>query len=270
MNRPSFGDPGKHGRTRQDPGRSPSSATTRYSSATRCASSRRPGSRRLPGRWMKPRRWMTRPHPAALRDGPHGHRDFPSSTAVPAAASSTPSSPSRRFRQSTLRSESSSTCRIRSASTLSCAAATEAQKQSYLPRLATDTIASYALSEASSGSDAFALQTRATRQGEDYVLNGQKLWITNALESGLSSGLRDHRSSARLQGNHRVSGRKRHAPASRWARKRRSWASAPPRPHRCCFRIVSSPRRRSLDSRGRATRSPSRRSMRGALASRPR
>jgi alkylation response protein AidB-like acyl-CoA dehydrogenase len=63
--------------------------------------------------------------------------------------------------------------------------ATEAQKQSYLPRLATDTIASYALSEASSGSDAFALLTRATRQGEDYVLNGQKLWITNALESGL-------------------------------------------------------------------------------------
>jgi alkylation response protein AidB-like acyl-CoA dehydrogenase len=59
------------------------------------------------------------------------------------------------------------------------------QKKKYLTRLAAGTIASYALSEASSGSDAFALQTRATRQGDDYVLNGQKLWITNANESGL-------------------------------------------------------------------------------------
>jgi alkylation response protein AidB-like acyl-CoA dehydrogenase len=59
------------------------------------------------------------------------------------------------------------------------------QKKKYLTRLATDTIGSYALSEASSGSDAFALQTRATKRGEDYVLNGQKLWITNAKEAGL-------------------------------------------------------------------------------------
>jgi butyryl-CoA dehydrogenase/short/branched chain acyl-CoA dehydrogenase len=63
--------------------------------------------------------------------------------------------------------------------------ATEAQKQRYLTRLATDTIGAYALSEASSGSDAFALQTRATKKGDDYVLNGQKLWITNAKEAGL-------------------------------------------------------------------------------------
>jgi len=62
---------------------------------------------------------------------------------------------------------------------------TAEQKQRYLTRLAKDTIGSYALSEASSGSDAFALKTRATRQGEDYVLNGQKLWITNAYESGI-------------------------------------------------------------------------------------
>src|SRR6202020_1263855 len=40
-------------------------------------------------------------------------------------------------------------------------------------------------SEASSGSDAFALQTRAVRRGDEYVLNGQKLWITNAKEAGL-------------------------------------------------------------------------------------
>ncbi len=63
--------------------------------------------------------------------------------------------------------------------------ATEAQKQQYLTRLATGTLGAYALSEASSGSDAFALQTRATKKGDDYVLNGQKLWITNAKEAGL-------------------------------------------------------------------------------------
>src|SRR5271169_177184 len=63
--------------------------------------------------------------------------------------------------------------------------ANEGQKKKYLTRLATDTIGSYALSEASSGSDAFALQTRAVKRGDDYVLNGQKLWITNAKEAGL-------------------------------------------------------------------------------------
>ncbi|MEO6806718.1 MAG: acyl-CoA dehydrogenase [Edaphobacter sp.] len=63
--------------------------------------------------------------------------------------------------------------------------ATEEQKKKYLTRLAKDTIGSYALSEASSGSDAFALRTRAVKRGDDYVLNGQKLWITNAKEAGL-------------------------------------------------------------------------------------
>jgi alkylation response protein AidB-like acyl-CoA dehydrogenase len=63
--------------------------------------------------------------------------------------------------------------------------ANEEQKQKYLTRLATDTIGAYALSEAASGSDAFALQTRAVRRGDDYVLNGQKLWITNAKEAGV-------------------------------------------------------------------------------------
>src|SRR5271154_3535783 len=59
------------------------------------------------------------------------------------------------------------------------------QKKRYLPKMATETVGAYALSEASSGSDAFALQTRAVPQGSDYVLNGRKLWITNAKEAGL-------------------------------------------------------------------------------------
>jgi alkylation response protein AidB-like acyl-CoA dehydrogenase len=62
---------------------------------------------------------------------------------------------------------------------------TAEQRARHLPRLAANTIGAYALSEAGSGSDAFALVTRATKRGDDYVLNGQKLWITNAKEAGL-------------------------------------------------------------------------------------
>ena len=59
------------------------------------------------------------------------------------------------------------------------------QKETYLPRIAEDLICAYALSEASSGSDAFALTTVARKDGDDYVLNGRKLWISNAAEAGL-------------------------------------------------------------------------------------
>ena len=62
---------------------------------------------------------------------------------------------------------------------------TDDQKRRYLPRLAEDTVGAYALSEASSGSDAFALQTRATRDGDGWLLTGRKLWITNAAEAGI-------------------------------------------------------------------------------------
>jgi alkylation response protein AidB-like acyl-CoA dehydrogenase len=62
---------------------------------------------------------------------------------------------------------------------------TDAQKKHHLPRLAADTVGAYALSEAASGSDAFALQTKAEKRGDSYILNGQKLWITNAKEAGL-------------------------------------------------------------------------------------
>jgi alkylation response protein AidB-like acyl-CoA dehydrogenase len=63
--------------------------------------------------------------------------------------------------------------------------ASEEQKQKYLPRLTTDTVASYALSEPASGSDAFALRTKAEDKGDHYLLNGNKLWITNGAEAGL-------------------------------------------------------------------------------------
>jgi alkylation response protein AidB-like acyl-CoA dehydrogenase len=58
-------------------------------------------------------------------------------------------------------------------------------KRRYLPRLASNTIGAYCLSEAGSGSDAFALQTRAAEAAEGYRINGRKLWITNGNEADL-------------------------------------------------------------------------------------
>jgi len=58
-------------------------------------------------------------------------------------------------------------------------------KQRYLPRLAASVVGAYALSEAGSGSDAFALATRAREDGDTYVLSGRKLWITNGNEADL-------------------------------------------------------------------------------------
>jgi butyryl-CoA dehydrogenase/short/branched chain acyl-CoA dehydrogenase len=63
--------------------------------------------------------------------------------------------------------------------------ASQEQQRHWMPRLAADTVGAYALSEASSGSDAFALQTRAEAVAGGYRLNGQKLWISSAHEAGL-------------------------------------------------------------------------------------
>jgi butyryl-CoA dehydrogenase/short/branched chain acyl-CoA dehydrogenase len=61
----------------------------------------------------------------------------------------------------------------------------EAQKQKFLPRTVRDTLGAYALSEPNAGSDAFALAARARQDGDRFILNGRKLWITNAKEAGL-------------------------------------------------------------------------------------
>jgi alkylation response protein AidB-like acyl-CoA dehydrogenase len=61
----------------------------------------------------------------------------------------------------------------------------DALKQRYLPRLTSDTVGAYALSEPGSGSDAFALQTVAECRGSDWVLSGRKMWITNGAEAGI-------------------------------------------------------------------------------------
>jgi alkylation response protein AidB-like acyl-CoA dehydrogenase len=63
--------------------------------------------------------------------------------------------------------------------------ATNEQKQKYLTQLATKSVGAYALSEAQSGSDAFALTTRAQAHGDGFHLQGRKLWITNAVEADI-------------------------------------------------------------------------------------
>ena len=61
----------------------------------------------------------------------------------------------------------------------------DAQKAKYLPQLTSEIVGAYALSESGSGSDAFGLATRAEKRGDKWVLNGQKLWITNGAEAGI-------------------------------------------------------------------------------------
>jgi len=63
--------------------------------------------------------------------------------------------------------------------------ANEKQRQQYFPRLSKDTVGCFCLSEISSGSDAFALKTQAKKDGDFYIINGSKSWITNAEHAGL-------------------------------------------------------------------------------------
>src|SRR5215813_10771169 len=60
---------------------------------------------------------------------------------------------------------------------------TSEQKEKYLPRLASEHVGAYALSEPGSGSDAFAMQTKAVDDGDHFIINGRKLWITNGMEA---------------------------------------------------------------------------------------
>jgi len=61
----------------------------------------------------------------------------------------------------------------------------DALKAKYLPRLTSDTIGAYALSEPGSGSDAFGMATRAELRGDTWILTGRKMWITNGAEAGI-------------------------------------------------------------------------------------
>jgi butyryl-CoA dehydrogenase len=62
---------------------------------------------------------------------------------------------------------------------------TDDQRSRYLPRLTSDTVGAYALSEPGSGSDAFGMTSRATKKGDRWILDGRKMWITNGAEAGI-------------------------------------------------------------------------------------
>src|SRR5690625_7537107 len=62
---------------------------------------------------------------------------------------------------------------------------TEALNEKYLPLLASEKVGAYCLSESGSGSDAFALKCSARKDGDSYILNGNKMWITNAAEADI-------------------------------------------------------------------------------------
>ena len=107
-------------------------------------------------------------------------------------------------------------------------------KQRYLPALATSRVGAFALSEASAGSDAFSLKTRAVEEGDDFVLSGRKLWITNANEADLFIVFATVDPSAGHPGSRRSSSSagSRGLPS---ARRKTSWGCAPAVPASCCW-----------------------------------
>ncbi len=105
--------------------------------------------------------------------------------AAPAAASFIPSSRSKSSRESTPQSACSWTYKNTLVINALLRWGNDDVKRRYLPKLASSVVGGYALSEAGSGSDAFALTTRAREDGDGYVLTGRKLWITNGNEADL-------------------------------------------------------------------------------------
>ncbi len=130
--------------------------------------------------------------------------------------------------------------------------ATADQKKRYLPRMAADMCGAYALSEAGSGSDAFALQTKAELKGNDYVLNGRKLWITNAKEAGLFVLFATVDPAAGYKGITAFL-------MEKGVRRKTSWGFGRRPPVSLCWRIVASPKTTSSVKQAKATRSQLRR-----------
>jgi alkylation response protein AidB-like acyl-CoA dehydrogenase len=135
---------------------------------------------------------------------------------------------------------------------------TEDQKARYFPKLASEWVGAYALSEAGSGSDAFALACRAVDKGDHFELTGRKLWITNAAEAELFIVMANVDPGKGYKGITAFSSRGR-SPASRWERRRTSWGSAPRRPASWSSRAAACPAPTSWARWARGTRSPSRR-----------
>ena len=139
-------------------------------------------------------------------------------------------------------------------------------KQQYLPRLAAGTVGAYALSEAGSGSDAFALSTRASGTGDSFVLSGRKLWITNANEADVFIVFANADPDAGYTGSRRSSSSVDFRDSS-LARRKTNWVFAPAAHASCCSKIAACRAATCSGTSARDTRSPSRRSTKGESAS---
>ncbi len=142
-------------------------------------------------------------------------------------------------------------------------------KRRWLPALASGTVGAYALSEAGSGSDAFALTTRATEDGDAYVLSGRKLWITNGNEANLFIVFATVNPEAGYRGITAFLV-ERGMPASRSARRKTSSAFEPAVPASSSSTRAGCRSRRSSARWARDTRRPSKRSTKDGSASAPR
>ena len=146
-----------------------------------------------------------RAHRQAVRPRRHGHRDSREPTAAPARASSTRCWRSKSCRASIRRSACSSTCRTRSSINALLRWGSEDIKRRYLPRLAADTIGAYALSEAGSGSDAFALtHARDAKRGDDVRDHRPQALDHQRQRSRPLHRVRQRQSRSRLPRHHRV------------------------------------------------------------------
>ncbi len=123
-------------------------------------------------------------HSAVFLAGPHGHRSARAIRRRGRVAHHGRRSRSKPSAAWTPPRRSWSTCRTRSSTTRSPATGATSIKSRYLPRLTSESVGAYALSEPGSGSDAFgAPDHRPTRSGSHFVLNGRKMWITNGAEA---------------------------------------------------------------------------------------
>ena len=128
---------------------------------------------------------------------------------------------------------------------------TEAQKHRYLPPLARgEALAAFALTEPQAGRDAGAIATTAVKDGDHYVLNGTKQWITNAGEAEIQHGHRHDRPGQGGPGGQRLHRGKERSRASPSAKKRRRWASGPRSPGRLILEDCRIPKDRLLGKEG--------------------
>ena len=132
-------------------------------------------------------------------------------------------------------------------------------KRRYLPKMATATIGAYALSEAGSGSDAFAMATRAAERDGDWVVNGRKLWITNGHEADSVHRLCQRQIPRQGIGASRHFSSSAARPASRSGRKKTSSGYAPAARANCCSRTAAFRAPTSSARSVRVTRSRSKR-----------